>query len=159
MRAAQSGSAIPHPIPPPRSGVGGRLVTGLNGISSTSAFCLYVNTSISFRTTTCRTSAGNQQAALRTASLISTVPAARAGGRIGIEGQFAAELAVGAEPAEHEIGVGDGWLRAAAAVAGRARHRLGAFRSDAQRAALVDPGDRSAAGADRVDVDDRDADR
>src|SRR2546428_7025866 len=73
--------------------------------------------------------------------------------------QLAAEPGVGADPAEHQIGVGDGRLVAAAAVAGRARHRLGAVRPDAQGAAVVDPGDRAAAGADRVDVDDRDADR
>ena len=59
------------------------------------------------------------------------------------------------EPAEHEIGVGDGRPRAAAAVAGRARHGFGARRPDAQRAAVVDPGDRAAARADGVDVDDR----
>ena len=68
-------------------------------------------------------------------------------------------LRIAAEAAEHEIGVGDGRLRAAAAVAGGTRHRLGAARADPQRAALVDPRDRAAAGADRVDVDDRDADR
>ena len=46
---------------------------------------------------------------------------------------LAAEEAVGAEPAEHQVGVGDGRLGAAAAVAGRTGHRAGALRADAQR--------------------------
>ena len=45
--------------------------------------------------------------------------------------------------------------RAAAAVGGRAGHRAGAARSDAEGAAVIDIGDRAAAGADRVDVDHR----
>src|SRR5947207_645041 len=78
---------------------------------------------------------------------------------LAIERQLAAEPGVAAEPAEHEVGVGHRRLGAAAAIARRTRHRLGALRADAQRATLVDPGDGAAAGADRVDVDDRDADR
>ena len=46
-------------------------------------------------------------------------------------------------------------LRAAAAVAGRAGLRARALRADAQEAAGVDPGDRAAARADRLDVDQR----
>ncbi len=42
----------------------------------------------------------------------------------------AAEKVVGIEIAEHEIGVGDGGERPAMAVAGRARDRAGALRSD-----------------------------
>src|SRR5262249_61987772 len=72
----------------------------------------------------------------------------------GVEGQFAAELCVGAETAEHEVGIGHGRLSAAAPVAGGARHRLGAVRPDTERAALVDPSDRAAGRADRVDVND-----
>ena len=49
--------------------------------------------------------------------------------------------------------------RAAVAVAGRPGPRAGALRADPQHAALVDPGDRAAAGADRADVDHRDLDR
>src|SRR5438270_12574055 len=75
----------------------------------------------------------------------------RACRRFGVEGQFAAEPGVGSEAAEHEIGIGNGRLAAAAAVAGRTGYRLGAARADPERAALVDPGDRATAGADRVD--------
>ena len=50
-----------------------------------------------------------------------------------------------------QIGVGDGRLLAAAAVAGRARHGAGALRADAQRAVL-DPRDRAAAGADLENI-------
>ena len=85
--------------------------------------------------------------------------ATRAARGRGVERHLAAEARLAAEPAEHDIGVGDGRPRAAAAVARRARHGLGAHRADAQRAALVDPGDRAAAGADGVDVDDRQAHR
>ena len=46
----------------------------------------------------------------------------------------------------------------ALAVAGRARHRAGAFRADLQQAAAVDRGDRAAAGADGGDLDHRRAD-
>ena len=49
--------------------------------------------------------------------------------------------------------------RAAAAVAGGTRIGAGRARADAQHAAFVDPHDRSAAGADRVDVEKRNADR
>ena len=51
------------------------------------------------------------------------------------------------------LGVGDGRLVAAAAVAGRARHRARRLRADAQQAAGIDPGDRAAAGADGAHVD------
>ena len=71
-----------------------------------------------------------------------------------VERHAAAEKILRIEPAEQQIGVGDGQL-GAVAVADRPRIRAGAARPDAQRAAAVDVGDRSAAGADRVDVDDR----
>ena len=64
----------------------------------------------------------------------------------------AAEEIVAAEIAEHQVAVGDGRHVAAAAVAGRARHRAGALRPDLQLAEAVDPGDGAAAGAHRVDV-------
>ena len=49
----------------------------------------------------------------------------------------AAEEIAGAEIPEHEIAVGDGRFCAAAAVAGRPRHRAGALRPDFQRAEAV----------------------
>ena len=64
----------------------------------------------------------------------------------------------GVDAAEHGVGVGDRRLGAAAAVAGRAGDRAGALRPDADMAAL-EPGERAAAGADDVDVDDRHLDR
>ena len=78
---------------------------------------------------------------------------------VGVEGHAAAEEVVGVEAAEDEIGVGDGGLGAALAVAGGAGCRAGTLRADAQHAALVDPGERAAAGADGADVDHRDLDR
>ena len=65
----------------------------------------------------------------------------------------------GIELAQHEVGVGDGRLGAAAAVADRARIGAGAVGADLQDAGLGDARDRAAAGADRVDVDHRHADR
>ena len=59
------------------------------------------------------------------------------------------------EIAEHQIGVGGGRQLAALAVAGRPRRRAGAVRPHAQQAALVDPADGAAAGADGVDVEHR----
>ena len=75
--------------------------------------------------------------------------------RVEIELHLAAEEAVGAEAAEHQVGVGDGRLGAAEAVADRARRGAGAFRADAQRVADLDAGDAAAAGADLLDVDHR----
>ena len=59
----------------------------------------------------------------------------------------------GAQPPEHDVGVGHRRLVAAAPVAGRARLGARALRPDAQRAARVDPGDAAAAGADRLDLE------
>ena len=70
-----------------------------------------------------------------------------------VERHAAAEQAARREPPEHEVGVGDGRLGAAAAVAGRARLRAGALRPDLQQPVAVEPGDRAAAGADRIDVE------
>ena len=72
-----------------------------------------------------------------------------------IERHLAAEEAVGAEPAEDEIGVGDGRLGAAEAVADRAGRRARAFRTHPQGVADLDAGDAAAAGADLLDVDHR----
>ena len=52
-----------------------------------------------------------------------------------VELHLAAEEALGGEPAEHQVGVGDRRPRAAEAVAGRAGIGAGALRPDAQRAA------------------------
>ena len=54
----------------------------------------------------------------------------------------AAEEIVGIEPAEHDVGVGDGRLGAAAAIADRAGIGARAVRADLERADVVDPGDR-----------------
>ena len=59
----------------------------------------------------------------------------------------------GIEIAEHEIGIGDGGLAAAAAVARRPRVGACRARPDPQRPGAVDPGDASAAGADLGEVD------
>ena len=75
----------------------------------------------------------------------------RALGGLDVELHLAAEEAVGAEPAEHEVGVGHGRLLAAEAVAGRARLRARALRTDPQ-GAVVDAGDRAAAGADLENI-------
>ena len=73
----------------------------------------------------------------------------------GVELHRAAEEIVRVEPAEHHIGVGDGRLGAAAAIADRAGIGAGALRADLERADVVDPGDRAAAGADLDHVDHR----
>ena len=79
-------------------------------------------------------------------------------GGLDIEPHLTAEKAVGGEPPEHEVGVGHRRLGAAAAVAGRPRHRSGALRSDA-KAALLHPRDRAAAGADLENIHHRDLHR
>ena len=74
--------------------------------------------------------------------------------RVLVERHPAAEEIARVEPAQEEVGVRDGGLRPAAAVAGRTRVGSGALRSDAQ-ASRLEPRERAAAGADRVDVDER----
>ena len=76
-------------------------------------------------------------------------------GGIGVELHLTAEEVVGIEPTKHDIGVGDGRLGAAPAVADRARIGARALRADLERADVVDPGDRAAAGADLDHVDHR----
>ena len=63
------------------------------------------------------------------------------------------------ERLQHDIGVGDGGLVVAAAVADRARIGAGAARPDLEQPAGIDIGDRAAAGADGVDVEHRRLDR
>ncbi len=62
------------------------------------------------------------------------------------------------EKAAHEVGIGDGRQRAAAAVAGRSGIGARALRSDIEEAAAVEPGDRAAAGRDRGHVERRHVD-
>ena len=72
-----------------------------------------------------------------------------------VEPHLAAGKACRIENAECQQRVGKGGLGPAAAVAGRPRCRAGTFRSDAKCAALVDAGNRAAAGADFDDIDHR----
>ena len=82
--------------------------------------------------------------------------AVRAASRI--ERDAAGEVRRPAEPPEHDVRVGDGRLLAAARVGGGPGNRACALRSDVGQVAGVDPGDRPAAGADRDEVDGREAD-
>ena len=75
-----------------------------------------------------------------------------------VELHLAAEKAIRAEPAEHQIGVGHGRLGAAEPVAGRPRRSAGALRAEPQRA-VVDARDRAAAGADFENIHHRDLHR
>ena len=72
-----------------------------------------------------------------------------------VERHAAAQEVAAVEPAQHDIGVGDGGPRAAMAIGGRSGHGAGRARPDLEGAGLVDEGDRAAAGADRVHVDHR----
>src|ERR1700722_11348254 len=67
------------------------------------------------------------------------------------EPHLAAEEALGAEPAEQEVGVSDGRLRAAERIAGGPGRGARALRTDAERI-VRDAGDRAAAGADLENV-------
>ena len=80
------------------------------------------------------------------------MPCAR---RLDVERDLAAEQVRG-DPAEDDVGVGDGRLGAALGVAERAGVGAGRLRPDLERALGGDPGDRAAAGADGDDVDHRD---
>ena len=63
------------------------------------------------------------------------------------------------QPAEHEVGVGDGRLCAAAAIADRPGIGAGALRPDRDQPGSIDTRDRAAAGADRMHGDHRHMDR
>ena len=76
----------------------------------------------------------------------------------GVQRHLAAEEERGVQPAEDQVGVGDGRRGAAAAVAGRARPRACAARAHAERAARVDPRFAAATGADLHQIDHRRAD-
>src|SRR5260370_8073256 len=70
-----------------------------------------------------------------------------------MEWKVAAEKGLGPDIAEQNIGVGDGRLVAAAAVAGRARHRAGAVRPDLEQIQSVARRDAPTAGADLDHLD------
>ena len=71
----------------------------------------------------------------------------------------AAGEVAGIDAAQHDVGIGHGGLRAAAAVARRAGLGAGAFRPDIDARQRIDRGDRAAAGADLDHLDHRDAQR
>ena len=61
----------------------------------------------------------------------------------------------GSKPSENEVGVGNGWQCAAAAVTGRAGISASTFGSDEQHASIVNPGDGAASGTNGVNIDGR----
>ena len=76
-------------------------------------------------------------------------------GAVQVERHPPAQKVAGVQAAQHQVGVGDGDLVGLVApIADRAGVGAGALGTDAQRAARVQPGDRAAARADGVDVDD-----
>ena len=74
-------------------------------------------------------------------------------GRVEVELELAAQRRV--DPAQHEVGVGHRRPGAAPPVARRSGVGARALRSHPQGAAVVDPGDRTAARADAADVEHR----
>ena len=76
-------------------------------------------------------------------------------GALRIELHRAAQEIVGVETAQHHIGVGDGGLRAPAAIADGAGRCARAGGANLQGADLVDPGDGAAAGAHFHHIDHR----
>jgi len=74
-------------------------------------------------------------------------------GEVGANPERAAKRALGRHPAEHDVGVGHRGLDAPEAVGGGPGLSAGTARADLERAVDVEPGDGSAAGADRPDVD------
>ena len=69
------------------------------------------------------------------------------------------EKRVGPDRPTHNMRVGHCRLRAAAAIAGRPRHRTGAPWTNPQHAAVVDPHQRTAAGANAHNIEYWSADR
>jgi hypothetical protein len=80
------------------------------------------------------------------------------GRRLRIQRQPPADQPLGIEIAEDEVGIGHGRFGTALPVARRPRIGPGDLRADLQQAHLVDPADRAAAGAQRLDLDHRHAD-
>ena len=76
-----------------------------------------------------------------------------------VEAHFAAEEILRAEVAEHQVGVSDRRLCAAAVIAHRPGFGAGTIRADLQQAELIDPRDTAAAGADFNHLDDRHLER
>ncbi len=66
---------------------------------------------------------------------------------------------VGVQPPQHQVGIRHGCSGAAAAVAGRSRHRPGAPRSDLQPPERIDARQRTAARPDLAQFHDREAER
>ena len=75
--------------------------------------------------------------------------------QFGVQPQIPAQCHVGIETAQDDLGVGDGRLLSAAAIAGGPGLRSGRSRPDIERARLVDEGDRAAARPDGDQVDHR----
>ena len=76
--------------------------------------------------------------------------------QLGLEGEATTdEAALGAQPAEEDLGVGRGWQGAAAVVTGRAGLGTSRLWADAEDATLIDVRNRAAASTNRVDVDHR----
>src|SRR5690606_15266138 len=71
------------------------------------------------------------------------------------ERDVARERGAGVEVAGEQAGVGDGRIDSAVAVTGRAWTGARRAWADAQRTAVVAPGEAASAGADGVDVDHR----
>ncbi len=80
----------------------------------------------------------------------------RAAGGVLVELHPSAEQLGGGDAPEHQLAVGGGRLRAAAAVAGRPGVRPGRARANLEHAARVHVCDRAAARTDRVELDHRD---
>ncbi len=75
--------------------------------------------------------------------------------RLEINRHPAAEQCAGVEAPESQVGIGDRRLRAAPAIGHRARIGAGRLRPDLERPGIIDPRDRTATGADHVDVEHR----
>ena len=73
-------------------------------------------------------------------------------GGIDIERHLTAEKIIWIEVAQHHRGIGHRGLGSAAPVTSRPGHGAGRRRTDAHQAAIVDPGDGPATGADRAHV-------
>ena len=76
-------------------------------------------------------------------------------GRFGVEFHAAAQEVVRIEVSEDQVGIGDGRLGPAQAVADRARVRPGRLRSDLEQPELVDPGYRTSPRPDLDHLDHR----
>ena len=167
-------SLVSSPTADVMPGCGGTSTSGISSMSATSAACsgpAPPNATSANSRGSCPFSivrdriarAMFELAIVRIPSAVSRTPmpscsarrSTAACGGVAVQLHAPAEEPLGVDPAEHHVRVRDRRLRAALAVAGRARVGPGAARADAKRAAVVDAGDRAAAGADRVDVEHR----